>query len=77
MDELLQEVSVLRKSVNRVLLNSSHPAAASIFSKPSSTSASPHTGIDNDSAIGHHDDKHYWESAFGSHSHTPGHEYDT
>lgn len=73
-EELRQEVSVLRKSVNRVVLTASHPSAAGIFTKPGSTSASPSAGITVDGPGGHHDDKNHRESAFGSvytHSHTP------
>jgi hypothetical protein len=56
---------VLRKSVNGVVLNSSHPYVTDIFTKPVSTSASPSVGITIDGPIGHHDEKHHQESAFG------------
>ncbi|KAJ1269985.1 hypothetical protein BS78_06G020200 [Paspalum vaginatum] len=73
-EELRQEVGVLRKSVNRVVLDSSPPSATGIFTKPESTAAAPPAGNPVDGPNGHRHDMNHRAHGLGSvftHDHVP------
>lgn len=59
MDDLRGEVGALRKSVSRVVLDSSSPTAAGIFAKPGSVAATLLAGNPTDGPDGHrHENSH-------------------
>ncbi|RLN23391.1 uncharacterized protein C2845_PM07G03090 [Panicum miliaceum] len=75
-EDLRVEVEALRKTVNRVVLDSDHTKAAGIFTAPGSGSAaaSPSAGNPVDGSKEHRVDLHHRESAYGAvytHTHSP------
>ncbi|WVZ83838.1 hypothetical protein U9M48_030936 [Paspalum notatum var. saurae] len=64
-EELRQEVGVLRKAVNRVVLDSAPPSAAGIFTKPALATASQAAGNPADGPDGHRVDQKLRKPVFG------------
>ncbi|RLM68934.1 putative gag-pol polyprotein [Panicum miliaceum] len=74
MEDLRTEVSTLRKTVNRVVLDSHPASSAGIFPKPQSAAASPSAGNPVDGPHGHRNDSSHRENVFGhvyTQSHSP------
>ena len=74
-DDVRMELGAMRKTVNRVVLESNSASAAGIFPAPVSASAPSAASISADGPDGHRVDHNIWENAHGSvytHSHSPG-----